>query len=363
MKAPIRYSADVEEIKPDEQEAIDSINESMRYIIAKTHEDLGHAERGVHAKSHALLTGELIVHEGLPVELAQGHFSEGGRRYPLMIRISSIPGDPLRDSVSLPRGFALKMIGVDGDRLDGAEAAPTQDFLFATAPAFAAPDAAGFARNLSLIAKTTDRVEWAKAAMSWILRPMVKGLEALGIDAGALKAIGGYPEINPVADRYYTQVPLRFGDYIGKFDIVPASDNFTRLVDERIDLSDDPDILRQKVADVIEGQGGEWTLRVQLCRDLEDNPIEDASVAWPEQDNPYLPIATIRVLPQTSWSNERSREIDDQTAFKPWNGVEAHRPLGNVMRARRQAYPVSADYRSQLTGCPIHEPTGLPRLD
>ena len=42
----------------NEQAAIDDITESMLYIIGKTHEDLGHAQRSVHAKSHALLHGE-----------------------------------------------------------------------------------------------------------------------------------------------------------------------------------------------------------------------------------------------------------------------------------------------------------------
>lgn len=90
---------EVERIAPDEAAVQDDLIERFRYIIGKTHKDLGHAHRGVHAKSHALLSGELSVHVGLPAELAQGIFAKGGRRYPAIIRISAIPGDPLRDSV------------------------------------------------------------------------------------------------------------------------------------------------------------------------------------------------------------------------------------------------------------------------
>ena len=361
-KTPVPYSRDVETPAEDEQSAIDTINEQLLYIIEKTHEDLGHAQRGVHAKSHALLEGTLTVHDGLATELSQGIFSKGGREYPVLIRISTIPGDPLRDSVSLPRGFALKIIGVDGIRLDGSEDEVTQDFLFASAPAFAAPDAAGFAKNLKLVAPTTDRVEWAKSALSWVLRPMARAYEALGGDAGFLKALGGYPETNPLSDHYYTQVPIRFGDFIAKLDIVPASQNLLDIRDERIDLSEGPDVLREHVAQVISSNGGTWKLRAQLCRDLEENPIEDASVVWPEENNPYLEIATIRVPSQTSWSEGRSAKLDDGISFRPWQGVEAHRPLGNVMRARKQAYPVSASARARLTGCPIHEPRQAPDL-
>ena len=48
LKNPIRYSPDVETIGPDEQETIDGLNKTFSYIVEKTHEDLGHAQRGVH---------------------------------------------------------------------------------------------------------------------------------------------------------------------------------------------------------------------------------------------------------------------------------------------------------------------------
>jgi hypothetical protein len=41
-----------------------------------------------------------------------------------------------------------------------------------------------------------------------------------------------------------------------------------------------------------------------------------------------------------------------------WTGVEAHRPLGGVNRARRGVYRHSADFRAGFNNCPYHEPTG-----
>jgi hypothetical protein len=360
LNAPVRYRPDLEQIKADEQTAIDSINESMRFIVGKTHADQGKALRGVHAKSHALLQAELKVHEGLPPELTQGIFAEPGRVFPALVRISSIAGDMLPDTVSLPRGFAIKIFDVPGERLAGSEDDTTQDFLFATAPAFSAPDAAGFAKSLKLVAQTTDRVEGLKIAMSAVLRPLVRLLQGLGIEIGILKALGGYPENHVMGERYFTQVPIRFGDFVAKLDVVPRSANFRGLTGERVDLGRGPNVLRDTAADVIGRDGGEWTLRAQLCRDLAANPIEDSSVAWPENGNPYLDIATITVAPQMSWSDGRSRVMDDQMSFRPWRGVEAHRPLGNIMRARRQSYPVSVDTRAALNGCPIHEPKQPP---
>jgi len=362
LNPAIRYTPDVETIKDDEAETAQGLEDTFRYIVEKTHEDLGHAHRGVHAKSHALLEGELVVHDDLADEQAQGIF-ERGRRYPVLIRMSAIPGDPIRDSVSLPRGFSIKIIGVDGARLPGSEDEVTQDFLMASGPAFSNAGPEGFLQNTKLLATTTDRAEWAKAALSKVLRPIEKALEAVNLESGLIKGFGGYPNTNPIGDRYFTQAPLRFGDYIAKFDIVPESPNFRALTDQEIDQSNGPDAIREALAGVFADEGGVWTLRAQLCRDLEENPIEDASVVWPEKGNPYIPLGSITVKPQKSWSEERIAVLNEQTAFRPWHGVEAHRPLGAVMRARRKVYPVIQDLRSTLNGCPLHEPRTPPQLD
>ena len=111
------------------------------------------------------------------------------------------------------------------------------------------------------------------------------------------------------------------------------------------------------IATLLATQGGEWEIRVQLARDLAANPIEDASVAWPEEDNPYVAVAVISIAPQASWTWDRARVLDDQTAFNPWHGIKAHRPLGAVMRARKVAYAASSELRGRLNGCPFHEPS------
>lgn len=362
LNTPVPYSPDVVTIQLEEEETARAIEESFRSIVRTTHDDLGEAQRGVHAKSHALLEGEMAVHDDLADEQAQGIFQRG-RRYPVIIRISAIPGDPIRDSVSLPRGFSLKVIGVDGNRLPGAEGEVTQDFLMATGPAFPAATPEQFLRSQKVLALTTDRMEWAEEALSKVLQPVARALEAVNIGSGPLKGLGGYPPTNPIGDRYYSQAPLRFGAYIAKFDLVPESPNFRALTDQPIDQDSEENAIRAALKRIFAEEGGAWTLRAQLCRDLETNPIEDSSVPWQEQGNPYIPLATITVKPQRSWSEDRAAEIDGRTAFRPWHGVEAHRPLGAIMRARRRVYPAIQAYRSELNGCPMHEPRRAPELD
>ena len=67
------------------------------------------------------------IESELPPELTQGLFARPGR-HRVFMRISTNAGDILPDTISLPRGLALKVLDVEGERLPGAEGT-TQDFV------------------------------------------------------------------------------------------------------------------------------------------------------------------------------------------------------------------------------------------
>ena len=75
----------------------------------------GHAWRSLHAKSHGIVIAALTVLENIPAVLAQGLFSEAGS-YKTLMRFSTLPAMIREDSVSMPRGVALKVQGVHGER-------------------------------------------------------------------------------------------------------------------------------------------------------------------------------------------------------------------------------------------------------
>ena len=49
--------------------------------------------------------------------------------------------------------------------------------------------------------------------------------------------------------------------------------------------------------------------------------------------------------------------------FSPWHGLQAHRPLGAIMRLRRLAYASSQRFRSQRNAIAVSEPTTLDAID
>ena len=327
-------------------------------ISRKVCHDEGHAFRSMHAKSHGLLVGELQVLPGLPAVLAHGLFAQA-RSYPLVMRLSTVPGDLLDDKVSTPRGLAIKVVGVEGPRVAGSEGDVTQDFVLANGPAFTAPSAHRFLEGLKVLAATTDRAPGLKKLLSSALRGLEAVVEKAGGESAMLKVLGGQAATHILGETFYSQVPILYGPYMAKLSVVPVSPELTELAGRPVDLHDRPDGLRDAVVEHFAGAGGTWDLRVQLCTSLQAMPVEDPSVRWPEDRSPFLTVARIVALPQPAWTGARSQAIDEGMAFSPWHALAAHRPLGSIMRVRRLAYAMAAQFRAQHNAATLKEPRTL----
>ena len=356
LEAPVRFSPSVEMPDADEAETTRALIATIRYINEKTFADGGHATRSVHAKTHGILQGYLEVDTGLPDELAQGLFAKPGR-YPVVMRFSTIPGDILDDSVSTPRGLAIKVIGVEGERLEGSERDVTQDFLLINGPVFGSPNPKKFLSFLKLLAPTTDKAQRLKKILSAVMR-RVQQVIVLVFErpSTTVAALGGQPETHILGETFYSQAPLRFGDFIAKIAVAPGSPELRVLAQAPLNVNGVPDGLREAVLKFFEKNGGVWDVGAQICTDLEHMPIENAAVVWSEAISPYRRIARITVEPQLAWSEARSSAIDDGMSFTPWHGLAAHRPLGGIMRVRKAIYEEAKKFRAHGNGRVIQEP-------
>ena len=354
LSPPVRYTPAVEEVQPDEQETIQGLNDTFDTILETTAKEDGHAVRSVHAKAHAILEGRMVVADNLPPELAQGLFARPSE-HKVYMRISTNAGDILPDTISLPRGLALKVLDVEGERLAGAEGT-TQDFIMVNGPVFQTKTADKFLGNLKMLAATTNRMEGVKEAVSGVARGLNTVLSAVGIESPKLQSLGGAPNIDPLGEIYYSVTPFRYGDHIAKFSIAPVAPALVALKDQEIDATDNPDAIRDTIRSEMQGIDGVWEFRVQLCRDLEKQPVEDPTVQWGEEEAPFHTVATITVPHQDSWDAARVQAVNEEMHFMIWTGLAVHRPLGNINRARREAYLHSTGFRERFNRCPVHEP-------
>ncbi len=361
MSQPLLFDPAYETLLPDEAEVEAGLRAAMLDISRRTFADTGRAWRAVHAKSHGVVTGELEVLAGLAAPYAQGVFARPGR-YPMVMRFSTTPGDVLDDRVSTPRGIGLKIVGVEGARLAGSEAAVTQDWVMGNSPSFQVADAAAFLRQLKLLVKTTDKSEGVKVAVSALSRTAERALEAVGGKSATLTMLAGQAETHLLGDTFYTQGALLHGAYFGKACVSPVSDGLLALHEKALDLHGRPDGIRDAVGAFFGTQAAVWEFRVQLCTDLAKMPVEDAATMWPEDESAYVTVARITAPAQASWSDGKQQGGDVGLAFNPWNGLAAHRPLGSVMRSRKLAYAASRLFRAERNGVAVAEPSGVEAL-
>ena len=119
-------------------------------------------------------------------------------------------------------------------------------------------------------------MEGTKEGLSATLRGVRHAFEAVGAKAPAtVTSLGGAPNVEPLGETYYSTVPFRYGEHISKFSVAPTKSAMTALTGKLIDVDGRENAIREEVQKEMRGIDAEWSFRVQLCRDLEKQPVED----------------------------------------------------------------------------------------
>ena len=344
MTAYLRYSPGVEQIAPDETETFARIAETFKATGEKVAAHEGRRLRVSHAKPTALLDGELAIDDGLPPELAQGIAARPGR-HAARVRFAQGPGELLDDSISTHRGMAVMLTGLDGDSIAEAAEPGRQDFVLeGTGRAFINSTAASFLAILRAgVSHAPSLSQGVKQAVRNVARGTEAALEAVGLESKTLSFFG-HPPLHPLAEPYFSQVPMRWGDFVAKIGFFPTPATLDSLAAATIDTGDDYDAFRAAMTEHFAASGAVFELRVQLATSIDVTPIEDASVEWPQDETPYRPVARLTLPPQPAWTAERDAMFE-KMSFRPANSLAAHRPLGQVMRARLFVYRQLAEWR------------------
>jgi hypothetical protein len=340
-----------EELEPGELElferfARDVVVPRQREIAQRTD---GRARRGLHMKLHAGLMAEFEVLPDLPEYARFGVFSEP-RVFPALVRFSNGESFGKPDKRAQPRGIAIKLVGVPGPKLlEHQKEAVTQDFL-ATSHSVTST-----VRNVrQFIAFIESAIE---AEHTHLPFPLILA-RRLGVSESAriLIALGGsllFSKVRSMATEHYSSpAPIKFGPYAVTFTVRPSKG--TKPATKR-PLTDD--FLREELADRLREGDLMFDFAVQFYVNEQSTPIEDTSVPWKPEHAPFVTVARLRI-PKCDMTDPRTAALSeavDRLSFNPWHATEDHRPLGNVMRARKVAYQVSSDFRHHDP-----EPTSLP---
>jgi hypothetical protein len=352
----VRYQEDLERPFPDEEELVRRIVGAMERANRQVAAKHRHGLRDAHAKSHGILAGELRIEPDLPAHLAQGLFA-APRTYPVIVRFSTSPGELRTDRVPAPRGMAIKVIGVDGPRAieDGAT---TQDFLLVNHPTLPFGTVGAYIK----LQKVLERQHRQSDLRQRSTRLVARVLTRLRFPLPRIAEVLATPNHHILGETFHSMAALRYGDHVAKISAAPLSEDVRALTGRPVDGRAGDSALRDLVADFFARHSAEYELRAQLCVDVDRMPIEDASVRWPEELSPHHRVAVLHLPAQDPYSDARRRYADDVLSFSPWHALEAHRPLGSIMRSRRMAYAGSSNFRHTVNGVQKREPSSIDEL-
>jgi hypothetical protein len=357
------------------------------------------ALRDTHAKTHGSVKATLdifdIDEEAIKSELSkrasltaaqlnaisikQGLLAKP-KQYPVWLRFANGRTKVANDYVSDTRSMAVKIIGVEGERLAQSHESKTQDIITQNAEIFFIKTIRDYYGFFSAV------VESEKAALKWLLlhplqflalnkitAPTPKSLLTERYWSGSASAFGLNPDFDasqtgvvpveyPAVVKYaftpvspeapHNTIPFQSRPGIPKF---PFSDRAKAL---GLDSNQPDNYYRQELIQSLAKPDAQysWDFGIQF----QTNPnmsIDDATIVWQESESPFFTVGRLTVKHQFI-DSEKQFNFAENLQFFPWNGLAVHRPVGALNRIRSLVYPIVADYRHSKPDRAYQEPTG-----
>jgi hypothetical protein len=312
-----------EQIAADEDERYARYAEQVTAMQARRNRRYGQG-RGLHRKPVLALHARLQVLPQLPDFARHGLFALPGARYDALVRLSNGGPDRLADRKPDIRGFAVKVLGVDGPAAMGEGRVTSQSLLLINHATFGLRDSAEFMDLLAAF-------ERGPLALFGHLLKVHGPLGALGkmkeTVAKMAKPFAGF-----ACESFHSAAPIACGPYAARVRLQPVDPPAARrgarddwAADFRAQLSARPLVYR---------------LQLQFFVDERSTPIEDGTVDWDEARAPYHDVAELRIeqQPLEGAAFDALQRRAEAEVFDPWVALAAHRPLGDIMRARKATY-------------------------
>lgn len=314
----IAQSATVDQLVDEMSQRIATIT------LEQTHD--GRIPRFNQSKTVACVDANFEVHDDIAAQLKQGIFANA-TNYPARLRFANASEQD--DSEKDIRGLSIRLSNIQGDVLWGVPG--TQDFLFNSYPALFVDTPESF---LDFIRARQEEKEWL-----FFLNPLNTHLSSLWTVFKARKK-----HLSPLDIRYWSTVPFALGEDNAtavKYSMTPCSSYQTQAA-----VNPGPNQLRSAIKQHLQQGEACFDFGVQLQRDAQTMPIEDASVIWDEEISPFQTVATIRFNNQDIESTTALASCE-KSQFNPWQSLAAHKPLGKMNEVRRKIYEHAAKLRNK----------------
>jgi hypothetical protein len=288
--------------------------------------------RALHRKQILAMPGRVEVLADLPEFAAHGLFARPGQ-YEALVRLSNGGPENVSDRKPDARGFAFKVLGVEGPGALGNET-QSQDFALIHLEAFA------FATSEEFVGLVMAKASGGGALLGHLLKRYGWGGSFRLLKR--LAKVMGKPFRGFAVEAFYSAAPIACGPYAAKLRLLPKQ----APAAERANADD----LGLDTLAWLDRGPLHYDIQLQFFVNEQQTPIEDASVPWPEEVAPYTTVGRLTLPARWEWaaSAEALSKQAESAVLDPWCALTEHRPLGDIMRARKVIYYESQKGRGAL---------------
>ena len=297
---------------PDEEAFVDSVIDSFQKQMRLLWKP-GGFERGGNTKTHGIVRGEFIVHDGLPSQFRRGIYAQP-QKFRAWVRFSG-PGPyitPDIDDVGF-MSMSIKLMGVPGPKLMDEEKF-TQDMTGVSPPTFVTPDVKANAQLQLESIKNAQIFYFLNLHNSHVLDLIMQGLY--------IKT-----QSSPLEAPYYSCVPYLLGEgQAMQYSMWPKSRNVRAF--PACPFGHPTTICAMPWLRLSTRKTWSSTSACNCKPTLIRMPIENNGVLWPVKLSPRVSVATLRI-PRQKFNSPAQIDFEKRLSYNPWHCIPEHRPLGN----------------------------------
>jgi hypothetical protein len=354
------------------------------------------AKRDTHSKTHAAVQGtleifdfdEAAIKQELSkrtslteaqlnaISLKQGLFAKP-KQYPVWLRFASGAFSVKNDYEGDTRSMAIKVIGVEGERLPQSHEFHTQDIIVHNTELFFIRTIKDFHSFFTAIYRAGLSPVFKLLVLLWLkLHPYESTLlktsfkrfpKTLLIErywSASAYSLGLKSDFDPSQPG---RVPVEYPAVV-KYGFTPVSSQpphqpFPLESRPESELKcvkasgEEDNYYREDIIQALAKPDAEycWDFQIQFQTSPEMS-IDDSTIVWNEEESPFFTVGRLTVKHQKVHS-PKENDFGEDLSFSPGNGLAVHRPVGAINRLRSIVYPIVANNRHEKRGVKYQEPT------
>ncbi|GBE95060.1 catalase [Nostoc cycadae] len=354
------------------------------------------AKRDTHSKTHAAVQGTLEIFDFdeaaikqelrqrtslteaqiQGISLKQGLFAKA-KQYPVWLRFASGAFSVKNDYEGDTRSMAVKILGVEGERLPQSHELKTHDIIVHNTELFFVRTIKDFYGFFLAIYRAGLFPLFRLLVLLWLkLHPYESNLLQTSFKrfpksllterywSASAYAVGLKSDFDPSQPG---RVPVEYPAVI-KYGFTPVSsqqpyqplplESRAETELQRVKASSAEDnYYREDIIQALAKPDAEYTWDFQIqFQTKPEMSVDDSTIPWNEAESPFLTIGRLTVKHQKVDSPLES-DFGENLSFSPGNGLAVHRPVGAINRLRYTVYSIVAQSRHSKRGVKYQEPT------